>query len=80
MNVAIHNPSSVEMSASNFAVPHGKYRVNVFNKTSKKYEEASAVANCWEDYNTDTNATFQACTMKVNHLTKPREINLFKLV
>lgn len=47
MNVAIHNPSTIEMSASTFAVPHGNYRVNVFNKSSKKYEEAKAVANCW---------------------------------
>jgi len=58
MNVAIHNPSTVEMTTSTFAVPNGNYKVNVFNKTSKKYQQVDSVANCWEDYNTDTNATF----------------------
>lgn len=34
MNVAVHNPSTIDLQEAKLAVPHGHYKVEVFNTTS----------------------------------------------
>ena len=37
MVVAMFNPSTVPVNHTKFAVPHGKYSAEAYNKTTKKF-------------------------------------------
>jgi len=78
MNVAVQNPSTIDMSQTVFAVPNGKYGVKVFNTESKAFETVNASVSCWDDY-AENNVTYKACNIKISHTTKARDFSLFQL-
>jgi len=49
MSVAVQNPSSVDLQEAKIAVPHGKYDVKVFDKSSQSFEDAASQVNCQTD-------------------------------
>ena len=78
MNVAVQNPSTIDMNQAIIAVPNGQYDVKVFNAQSKAFETVNASVSCWDDY-AENNVTYKACNIKISHTTKARDFSLFQL-
>lgn len=56
MAVAVHNPSSMDLSTAKVAVPHGNYYVKYFDKEKESFEKAETSVLCNKDH-THGNAT-----------------------
>jgi hypothetical protein len=78
MNVAVHNPSTMDMNQATFAVPNDKYDVKVYCTKAKKFVSVNASVSCWDDY-AENNVTYKACNIKISHTTKARDFSLFEL-
>ena len=58
MAVAVHNPSTLDLTTAKVAVPHGNYYVKYFDKASEEFKKADASVLCNKDY-VHGNATAQ---------------------
>lgn len=68
MNVVVQNPSSIETSIIQIAVPNGKYNVSVFDETA--FKPIESVVACHDDL--DANKT--AVTSCFQHIQLPKPI------
>lgn len=78
MNVAVQNPSTIDMNKAIFAVPNGHYDVKVFDSNTKAFETVNSSVSCWEDY-AENKVDYLACNIKISHTTKARDFSLFQL-
>jgi hypothetical protein len=68
MSVAVHNPSANPMMKPSFAVPHGKFKVQAFNKESQSLEDVSSSVLCNDD-NIENGEAVKSCFMHVDLTT-----------
>ena len=78
MSVAVHNPSAGEISQASFAVPHGHYKVEFFNKSTQALEDATASVICNHD-NLENGETIKSCFMHVDLETGRKDISVLQL-
>lgn len=80
MNVAVHNPSSVDTTWSKIAVPAGEYSAESFNVETQKFEKAKdAALTCYADTN-EKKEPVTSCFLNVEHSTAARDISLMKIM
>jgi hypothetical protein len=84
MNIAVHNPSSVDISTVRVAVPQGLYNVYTFNLTTQKFDLLlQRQFGCYKDtkfggdvLQPNRDLEFYSCWLTMHHLTKARDISL----
>ena len=73
MNVAVHNPSTVDMTSARIAVPHGHFDVVQGEK------KLDAYVVCHED-SVENGQNYESCFMTVDIATAAWDVNSFQLV
>ena len=81
MNVAVFNPSSVDVNYAKVQVPHGKYKVEVYNLTIQKWIESKTTqVHCFDDHLDDQDQTpLNNCMAHVPVQIKAKETQFLKL-
>ena len=78
MEVAVHNPSSLDLQVSRIAVPNGNYTVYGFNTTTQQFEETQGSLACNMDHD-ENNTAIHSCFLSVAWPTAAYDISLIKL-
>jgi hypothetical protein len=78
MSVAVQNPSTVDLQEAKIAVPHGKYDVKVFDKSSQKFEDASSQVSCQTD-TLDLGRNIESCFLTVPVKTDAKSVSLLQV-
>lgn len=78
MSVAVHNPSALPMKQASFAVPHGHYKVQAFNKETQALEDVSSSVLCSEDDLGD-GSKIDSCFMYIDFNTNQKDVSVIQL-
>jgi len=79
MNVAVHNPSTVDLKSLKVAVPEeANFDVTVFNSTSQAFEPTMAEKSCYDDH-LENGEKIKNCHMEIKADTNAQAISLIKL-
>ena len=78
MSVAVHNPSANPILKPSFAVPHGHYKVQAFNKTTQSLEDVSSSVLCNDD-NVENGDAIKSCFMHVDLTTYQKDVSVIQL-
>ena len=79
MTVGVYNPSTIDISSVQFAIPNHNYTVKVWNEATKQLvKTVDYVVNCDNDYD-ETGDVFDSCFMTVSTLVKSRNVQVIVL-
>lgn len=79
MNVAVHNPSSLDLNKVSVKIPEtGNFDATVFNHSTKKFESVEADKICYDDH-LDSELPLKNCRLDIWAKTSAQEITLVKL-
>jgi hypothetical protein len=78
MNVAVHNPSTVDLSVAKIAVPIGEYVVTAFDDQSQQFVKVDSTFICYVD-RTEEGNEIQSCFLSVNKTTESRSFSLLTI-
>lgn len=78
MNVAIHNPSTIDLPQAKIAVPHSHFSVKAYDYETQMFKDVSASVISYEDTIED-GTSVKSAFMYVDHLTAAKEISLIQL-
>ena len=79
MDIAIHNPSSIDTNTVQFHVPEGDYKVEFFNSTSKQFEKTKSEIYCFRDYANSLDHEFNNCKIHAQVYTPSYDISYLRL-
>lgn len=81
MNVAVHNPSSLDLESAKVPVPpESNYNVMVFNKESQTFEHAYSEKSCFEDHLDDKDlSSVVNCYVDVKVNTPAQAVSLIQM-
>lgn len=79
MNVAVHNPSTVDLKSLKVAVPEeANFDVSVYNSTSQAFEPTMAEKSCYDDH-LESGQKIKNCHMDIKAETPAQAVSLVKM-